>query len=315
MTMALRARAAQRLWPDRGPFDLDDDTAYRGWRDEKLARYPARPADIHTEIREPGRLSAGERAAIVASCARANMALYSFPSDRDEQKLRGDLLSLGVSLGLTALEDHRSAEADGIVRIEHSDAGGRARYIPYTDRPISWHTDGYYNFHGAARYVQAMLLHCVRSAPAGGENRLLDPEIVYIRLRDLDPVHVAALMEPEAMSIPANVEADGRVRPVNTGPVFFVDPATGALGMRFTARKRNISWRDDPATLRAVAALMGVLESEPLGMRLRLAPGQGLICNNVLHDRAGFEADRASPRLLFRIRYHGRIAPAAHHGN
>ena len=315
MEAASRACAAPRLWPDCGPFDLDDGIAYRAWRDEKLAHYPAQPADIHTEIRDPARLSAGERAAIAASCARANLALYSFSPHRDEQKLRGDLLSFGVSLGLTALEDHRSAEADGIVRIERSDAGGRAGYIPYTDRPISWHTDGYYNFHGAARYVQAMLLHCVRDAPAGGENRLLDPEIAYIRLRDVDPALVAALMNPQAMTIPANVEADGRVRPANTGPVFFVDPATGALGMRFTARKRNISWRDDAATQRAVAALMMILESEPLRMEVRLAPGQGLICNNVLHDRTGFEADLTSRRLLFRIRYHGRIVPAAHNGS
>lgn len=243
------------------------------------------------------------------------MALYSFPTGRDEQKLRGDLLSFGVRLGLTALEDHRSAEADGIVRIEAKDAGGRAGYIPYTDQPISWHTDGYYNFHGAGRSVQAMLLHCVRDAPAGGQNRLLDPEIAYIRLRDLDPALIAALMNPQAMTIPANIEADGRVRSANTGPVFFIDPATGALGMRFTARKRSISWHDDAATRCAAAALIGVLKSEPLMMQVRLAPGQGLICNNVLHDRAAFERNQASSRLLFRIRYHGRIAPAAHNGS
>ena len=105
-----RARAAARLWPDHGPFDLDDDAAYSAWRDEKLAHYPAGPADIHTVIRDPGRLSAGECAAIAASCTRANMALYSFPAGRDERKLRGDLLSLGARFGLTALEDHRSAE-------------------------------------------------------------------------------------------------------------------------------------------------------------------------------------------------------------
>ena len=50
-------------------------------------------------------------------------------------------------------------------------------------------------------------------------------------------------MRPDAMTIPANVEESGRARPDNPGPVFFVDPRSGALGMRFTARKRNVVWR------------------------------------------------------------------------
>jgi hypothetical protein len=34
----------------------------------------------------------------------------------------------------------------------------------------------------------------------------------------------------------------------------------------------------------------------------------GLLCNNVLHDRAAFDDDAAAPRLLYRARYHERIA-------
>ena len=37
-----------------------------------------------------------------------------------------------------------------------------------------------------------------------------------------------------------------------------------------------------------------------------LAPGQGLICNNVLHDRTGFH-DNGPARLLYRGRYYDRI--------
>jgi len=38
--------------------------------------------------------------------------------------------------------------------------------------------------------------------------------------------------------------------------------------------------------------------------------GQGLIGNNPLHDRAGFsdEGSGNTPRLLYRARYHDRIA-------
>ena len=157
--------------------------------------------------------------------------------------------------------------------------------------------------------MRAMLLHCMRPAGEGGVNRLLDPEIAYIRLRDSDPGHIEALMHPEAMTIPASVEANGRVRPENVGPVFYVDPRSGALGMRFTARKRNVAWRDDPATRAAVAKLEAILREDPLIVETRMEAGQGLICNNVLHDRTGFAPsnDAGRGRLLYRVRYADRI--------
>ena len=77
--------------------------------------------------------------------------------------------------------------------------------------------------------------------------------------------------------------------------------------MRYTARKRNIAWRDDERTRRAAAALEQILETDPLVLRVRLRPGQGLICNNILHDRTGFVSSATAGRLLYRIRYHRRI--------
>lgn len=290
------------------PFDLDNDASYRRWRDAKLERYPVRFEDLLVEIRDAAHVSASEKSAIAERCARSNMALYALSSDRrDEQQVRQDLPAFAAAFGLVTMEDHRSAEADGIVRIEIVEDGGRFGYIPYSNRPISWHTDGYYNFDSAHGYVGAMLMHCVRDADEGGANRLLDPEIAYIRLRDLDLGYIAALMHPAAMTIPANNEENGRVRPENVGPVFFVDPNRGTLGMRYTARKRNIAWRDDALTRRAVSALEHILETDPLVLRTRLHPGHGLICNNVLHDRTGFVASAKGGRLLFRVRYRGRI--------
>jgi len=312
MTLARVGAATPGRGPGGDPYDLDDEASYRAWREAKLRRYPTRAEDLVVEIRDPARLRAAERKAIAERCGRANAALYAFTkASQDEQSLRRDLLAFGAAFGLTAIEDHRSAEADGVVRIEVVRDGGRLGYIPYTDRPISWHTDGYYNYHGPDHCVRAMLLHCARDADQGGENRLLDPEIAYLRLRDLDRGHIEALMNPAAMSIPANMEPSGAIRRENVGPVFFVHPATGALGMRYTARKRNISWRDDERTRRAAAALEQILETDPLVLRVRLRPGQGLICNNILHDRSGFVTCPTGGRLLYRIRYANRINPDA----
>jgi hypothetical protein len=78
--------------------------------------------------------------------------------------------------------------------------------------------------------------------------------------------------------------------------------------MRYTARTRSIAWKQDATTLAAVAALEKLLASDlPHIHGLRLEPGMGLLCNNVLHDRAAFEDDTTAPRLLFRARYHDRI--------
>ena len=291
------------------PFALANDVAYRTWRASKLAHYPAGAADILVPVAQLGRPRREEIAHLRLAIGRANMAIYASPElDGEETRTRAQLIAFGEAFGLKAAEDHRSAGDDGVVRIEIVGEGGRFGYIPYTDKPINWHTDGYYNFHGPNRCIKAMLLHCQRDAAVGGDNGLLDPEIAYIRLRDEDPAWVAALMRPDAMTIPESVEAGGRVRPANTGPVFFVDDE-GALIMRYTARKRSVVWRDDATTREAARRLERILNEDPLVMRLRLRPGQGLLCHNVLHDRTGFTAPPQGPgRLLYRIRYSRRIA-------
>ena len=180
--------------------------------------------------------------------------------------------AFAACFGLHRLETHRSADTSGVVALEVTDRGGKKGFIPYTDRPLSWHTDGYYN--KPKERIRSMYLHCRRPATAGGENALLDPEIAYLRLRDENPAFVEALMHPEAMSIPENTEPDDTVRPLSVGPVFYPDPATGRLQMRYTARTRSIAWRDDSATRDARDFLQSLLEAEePLALALRLGVG------------------------------------------
>lgn len=172
---------------------------------------------------------------------------------------------------------------------------------------MNWHTDGYYN--APDERISAMVLHTAIPADDGGANQFLDHTIAYIRLRDIDPRFVEALMHPEAMVIPANKEV-GSERPASIGPVFYPDPGTGAMQMRYTARTRSIEWRDDPLTAEAVAALAEVLaRPDPLTISLRFKPGQGVLCNNVLHDRTGFDQSKTdmSARLVYRVRFSNRV--------
>jgi hypothetical protein len=109
------------------------------------------------------------------------------------------------------------------------------------------------------------------------------------------------------LTIPANEEDGATMRPAQTGPVFSTDG--GALHMRYTARTRSIEWRPDEATRAAVQYLKQILDSDsPYVFTLRLAAGQGLVCNNVLHDRSAFTDAPGEGRLVYRARYVDRVA-------
>lgn len=288
------------------PFDLANDGAYRAWRDRKLATAPATTAELLVAVSDPWKLSTAERRALAERCERANMAVYAAPprSDGASDVPR----QIGAQLGLHTLDVNYLADDDGITPLAATDTGPRSGFIPYTNRAIRWHTDGYYN--PPERRIRAMILHCVQRAEQGGENRVFDHELAYIALRDADPAYVAALMQDDAMTIPARSEEGEVARGDQSGPVFTVT-ADGRLHMRYTARTRSIAWKDDPAVRAATAALLHLLDTDPRVLQLRLEPGMGLVCNNVLHDRSAFTDSAAHRRLILRGRFYEPVAAAA----
>lgn len=286
------------------PFDLEAQAAYQRWRDAKRANHPQQAQDLVVDVADPRALSDVEQQALLQRCATANMAIYRSPV-RDEDK--NIPRQLADQLGLHRMDGNWLADEDGISQIAvAAPVGDRAAFIPYTNRPIKWHTDGYY--HPQSRHIRAMVLHCVRAAAAGGENALMDHEMAYIAVREANPDWMRALMAPDAMTIPERLDEDGVARAEQAGPVFSVDEFSGALHMRYTARTRSVQWKDD-ATTRAAAAFLAQLlgRDGPHMFRLTLEPGMGLVCNNVLHDRSGFVDDPRQPRLLYRARYLDRI--------
>ncbi|MGP1675981.1 MAG: TauD/TfdA family dioxygenase [Burkholderiales bacterium] len=289
--------------PAGAAFDLADEAAYQAWRTDKLARFPKTLAELVVEVRDPRSLSAGELKALLERCERANMAIYASPTGGNPDKEIPR--RLGLQLGLRNLDPNYLADDDGISPLAVAERGTRGEFIPYTNRGIKWHTDGYYN--PGERTVRAVLLHCVERAETGGENDLLDHEIAYIRLRDHDPQHIRALMAGDAMTIPARIE-DGRIeRAAQAGPVFSVD-AGGFLHMRYTARAVSIEWKNDDPTKAALAALEDILgTASPWVFRGLLEPGMGLVSNNVLHTRTPFTDSPRHQRLIYRARYYQRV--------
>ena len=304
--MAKSKRQKNPSAPESGPFDLENPAVYGRWRDQKLKSAPAKACQVIVSLKDRHGPSPAEIRQIKDVCSRTNIAIYDGLPDLDE---RG-LLALAAEFGLRQLDRERGNGPLGVSAIHvveaKKESGKKGAYIPYSNRPLGWHTDGYYN--DSRSQVRAIILHCAQDAADGGGNRFLDHEIAYIRLRDENPAFIAAMMQADAMTIPANdMDREGR-RDARTGPVFSI--SQGKLHMRYTARSREIIWKENSDLDRARAFLTELLASDDeFILSHRLTPGQGVICNNVLHNRAGFE-DSERPdnrRLLYRARFFDRI--------
>jgi alpha-ketoglutarate-dependent taurine dioxygenase len=285
------------------PFDLASEAGYQQWRAIKLAGFDTVPIDPVVPVVNAALLTESEHAAILERCRKTNLAIYEVTgrNKTDKQAIR----ILGQQFGLETLDMNLRADEDSITSLRVVETGAGTPYIPYTNRPLNWHTDGYYN--RLDEQVRGIVMHCASASASGGENLFLDPEIAYLLLRDENPDYIKAFMEPDAMTIPPNIEAGVELRPAQSGPVFSVEPGTGALHMRYTARTRSIEWKGDRNTCQAVGFLVELLASDSIYIiRHRLRAGQGVICNNVLHKREAFTNDAANgqERLLYRARYH-----------
>ena len=288
---------------------LFEGGSFERWSSAKKNIFEALNAAPQIEIPSLNQCPRDSIVELKRRCSQVNFAIYQMtqPSE-DLEKTVTDLVSFTSLFGLSLQEDHRSGGQNGVVALTPSAEESKKGYIPYTPRAINWHTDGYYNPAGSP--IKSFLLHCHRPAESGGVNEVIDSEIAFMRMYEADPAMVAAFFHPQAMVIPENVEKNGSVRPPSVGPVFFFDESSGRLQMRYTARTRSIEWRDDPATRDASQWMREWLVSdEPYKLRIKLNAGQGILNNNVLHNRTEFFDDPASSkhRVMLRVRFHDRI--------
>jgi len=303
------------LSPDQAPVfpaNADDDGAYALWRAAKLAGRSSAAAAVPIQISDPQHLSRAERRAIADQCGRRNFALY-----QTDKVLDGvTLVALSAQVGLRDIERPLLTEGNGVTELAVANApeDNRRAYIPYSDKPLAWHTDGYNNPTG--QWVRGMVLHYLQPAPEGGALSVRDPDLAYIRLRDANPAWVSALCDANALTIPANdLEKDcdgGTIRGAVSGPVFA--EISGRLVMRYTHRQRHAIWRDTAETKAARAFLRDYLDShEDLAFEGRLGVGQGIISNNVLHRRQGFDdaPQGRDARRVLRARFRNYVADIA----
>ena len=289
---------------ENSPYLLKNEDAYQAWRSGKLEnRLQATPLRVFT-LNAQGLLADSQLTAVQQQVEAYNFIIFEV-SDTDFGKQ--DFIRLNRQFGLQDLDINLGADADKVTALRVvGESDQRAQYIPYTNRAMNWHTDGYYNPH--ARRINAFSLYCVNQSARGGGNFLFDHEMMYLLIRDQSPELLEALMHDDLMRIPANVQDNQVIRAEESGPVFSLLPISCALNMRFTSRPHNIVWKSDKCSQQALNLVREILMQGEAMIEMRLHAGQGIVCNNILHGREAFQDDPQQPaRLVYRARYYDTI--------
>ena len=263
------------------------------WAEEKERNIPHNIDGIIVNIHDINNVKISEIAKIKETINKCNSCIYS---SKIALKSNTNLLKFVESLGMRTYDRNNieSNEISTITPLENN----KINYIPYTDKSLNWHTDGYYD----KKSIFSWLLHCVNPATQGGENYLLDHELVlreYL-LRNDD---INNLMAEDALTIPASKDTS---RPEISTYIFSFKNKYKRLHMRFSMRKDNIgtSAKDSPAIIK----LKEIIENDcaKYSLTYKLQKNEGIITNNILHGRKAFKDDKVKRKLL-RIRSYERL--------
>ena len=219
----------------------NNHTSYQQWHEYKLNNAPNYLEDdlncLFVEIDYAQSPSSKQCESILEACQKHSFGLYRINnlSPDDKQHIH----SFASTLGLTTLDSNICADTDSLTSITRTKHKGQHEYIPYSDRRLSWHTDGYYNT--PENTINSMLLHCAQPAKEGGESLLMDHEIAYLLLRDENPAYIQALMQDDAMTIPVNILDGGISRSIRSPlSVESIASFTEKKQPRSTARRTSL---------------------------------------------------------------------------
>ena len=263
------------------------------WAEEKEKNIPQNTDGIIVNIHDINNVKISEIAKIKETINKYNSCIYS---SKVALKTNTNLLKFVESVGMRTYDCNNieSNEISTITPLQNN----KINYIPYTDKSLNWHTDGYYD----KKSIFSWLLHCVNPATQGGENYFLDHELAlreYI-LRNDD---VNNLMAEDALTIP---ESKDTSRSEISTYVFSFKNQYKKLHMRFSMRKDNIG--TSPKANSAMTKLREIIENDcaKYSLTYKLQKNEGIITNNILHGREAFKDDKVKRKLL-RIRSYERL--------
>jgi len=226
--------------------------------------------------------------------------LVFFQLEENENDIKSSLMDLAGQFGMSDFEILESSEKSGLTKIEvSSKSKEKSEYVPYTNKALNWHTDGYYS--ETDNPILSWLLYCQSNSSNGGENSFMDHEIAYILFND-ESSAIDDLMSKDAFTIPANAQNGRRAM---SSYVFRL--LNNKLHMKFSMREKNIIWSEKITS--SVDLLKSIIrENENYQINYKLSPNQGVISNNVIHMRSSFTNTSNKNRLLYRLRSKKRIS-------
>ena len=263
------------------------------WAEEKEKNIPHNVNEILVNIHDINNVKISEIYKIKETINRCNSCIYS---SKVALKTNANLLKFVESVGMRTY-DRNNIESNEISTITPLQ-NNKINYIPYTDKSLNWHTDGYYD----RKSIFSWLLHCVNPATQGGENYLLDHELALreyvLRNDDIDN-----LMAEDALIIP---ESKDTLRSEISTYIFSFKNPYKKLHMRFSMRKDNIG--TSPKASSAITKLREIIENDcsKYSLTYKLQKNEGIITNNILHGREAFKDDKVKRKLL-RIRSYERL--------
>ena len=263
------------------------------WAEEKERNIPHNIDGIIVNIHDINNVKISEIAKIKETINKCNSCIYS---SKIALKSNTNLLKFVESVGMRTYDRNNieSNEISTITPLENN----KINYIPYTDKSLNWHTDGYYD----KKSIFSWLLHCVHPATHGGENYLLDHELA-LREYVLRYDDINNLMSEDALTIP---ESRDTSRSEISTYIFSIKNQYKKLHMRFSMRKDNIG--TSPKAGDAVTKLKQTIENDcaKYSLTYKLQKNEGIITNNILHGRKAFKDDKVKRKLL-RIRSYERL--------
>ena len=263
------------------------------WAEEKERNIPHNIDGIIVNIHDINNVKISEIAKIKETINKCNSCIYS---SKIALKSNTNLLKFVESVGMRTYDRNNieSNEISTITPLENN----KINYIPYTDKSLNWHTDGYYD----KKSIFSWLLHCVHPATHGGENYLLDHELA-LREYVLKHDDINNLMSEDALTIP---ESKDTSRSEISTYIFSFKNQYKKLHMRFSMRKDNIG--TSPKAGDAVTKLKQTIENDcaKYSLTYKLQKNEGIITNNILHGRKAFKDDKVKRKLL-RIRSYERL--------
>jgi hypothetical protein len=267
---------------------------FKQWALEKEDNIPLNIDDLIVKIHDINHATLAEISNIKDIIKRFNCCIYQSKVALNAQ---ADLMNFAQSIGMETY-DTNNIHNSPISLIMSLETKNTLNYIPYTNKKLNWHTDGYYD----EKPIFSWLLHCEEPAYYGGENYLLDHELA-IREYIIKYDNLDSLSSLDAFTIPGNAHAN---RGETKGYVCDSDNKYKKFHMNFSMREKNMKLNEQSKT--AIMRMKKIIKEDckKYCLTYKLSKNEGIISNNILHGRNSFEDGKAM-RKLYRIRSYERI--------